>query len=116
MSFAIEPINQHSVIVHIGTSLDLRNADAFKEACLDRVRDGTRNFILDFSESGILDSTGLSAIFTLRRQVEPLKGKVVFASVSPPVQVVIQLTGIYRVFQRYPSVEAAREALIQPTT
>ena len=116
MSFVIEPINQHSVIVRIGTSLDFRNADAFKDACLDRVRDGTRNFILDFSESGILDSTGLGAIFTLRRKLVPLKGEVVFASVSPPVQVVLQLTRIYRVFQRYPSVEAAREALIQPTT
>ena len=27
MSFVIEPINQHSVIVRIGTSLDFRNAD-----------------------------------------------------------------------------------------
>lgn len=115
MSFAIEPMNQHSVIVRIGTALDLRNADAFKEACLDRVRDGTRNFILDFSESGILDSTGLGAIFALRRQLEPLKGKVIFASVSGSVKIVIQLTRIYKVFQSYPSVEAAREALIQPT-
>ena len=50
MSFALEPISQHSVIVRVGKSLIFSNADAFKQACLDRVRDGARNFILDFSE------------------------------------------------------------------
>ncbi len=70
MSFALESISQQSVIVRVGKSLIFSNADAFKQACLDEVRDGARNFILDF----------------------------------------------YRVFQRYSSVEAARVALIQPTT
>ncbi len=110
MSFALESISQQSVIVRVGKSLIFSNADAFKQACLDEVRDGARNFILDFSETGILDSTGLSAIFSLHKQVSPRKGEVVFASVSPPVRIVIQMTGIHRVFQRYSSVEAAREA------
>ncbi len=110
MNFALEPISQHSVIVRVGKSLIFSNADAFKQVCLDRVRDGARYFILDFSETGILDSTGLSAIFSLHRRVVPLKGEVVFASVSPTVQVVVEVTRIYRVFQRYSSVEAAREA------
>ena len=111
MSFVKEPINKHSVIVRIGTSLDFRNADAFKQACLDQVRDGIRNFILDFSETSSMDSTGVGAIFSLHRQVEPLKGELIFASASHPVQIVIQLTRISRVFQIYPSAEAAREAL-----
>ncbi len=110
MSFALEPVSQHSVIVRVGKSLIFSNAEAFKQACLDEIRDGARNFILDFSETGILDSTGLNAIFSLHRRVVPLNGEVVFASVSPPVQIVIQVTGIHRVFQRYSSVEAAREA------
>ena len=110
MSFALEPITQQSVIVRVGTSLSSANANAFKQACLDEVRDGARNFILDFSGTGILDSTGLGAIFSLHRQVEPLNGEVMFASVSPSVEIVLEVTGIYRVFQRYPSVEAAREA------
>ncbi len=110
MSFALESISQQSVIVRVGKSLIFSNADAFKQACLDEVRDGARNFILDFSETSILDSTGLGAIFSLHKQVRLRKGEVVFASVSPPVQIVIQMTGIHRVFQRYSSVEAAREA------
>lgn len=112
MSFVLEPTNDHgSVIVRIGKALDFRNAAEFKTVCQEKVREGARNFILDFSETGILDSTGLGSIFSLYRQVSPLNGQVVFASVSRPVQVVVQLTRTYKVFRQFPSVEGAQEAL-----
>ena len=112
MSFTVEPCNQETVIVRIGKALDFRNAAEFKSTCQTQVRSGARNFILDFSETGILDSTGLGSIFSLYRQVSPLEGQVVFAAVSRPVQVVVQLTRTYKVFRQFPSVEAAEEALL----
>ncbi len=110
MSFVLEPTNDHeSVIVRIGKVLDFRNAAEFKRVCQER--EGARNFILDFSGTGILDSTGLGSIFSLYRQVSPLNGQVVFASVSRSVREVVQLTRTYKVFRQFPSVEAAQEAL-----
>ncbi len=112
MSFVLETTNDpESVIVRIGKALDFRNAAEFKTVCQEKVREGSRNFILEFSDTGILDSTGLGSIFSLYRQVSPLNGQVVFASVSRPVQVVVQLTRTYKVFRQFPSVEAAQEAL-----
>ena len=112
MSFVLEPTNDHeSVIVRIGKVLDFRNAAAFKTVWQEKVRDGTRNFILEFSETAILDSTGLGSIFSLYRQVSSLNGMVVFASVSGPVRVVVQMTRTYKIFRQFPSVEAAQEAL-----
>lgn len=112
MSFVLEPSNnQESMIVRVGKALDFRNAAEFKTVCQEKVRGGARNFILDFSETGILDSTGLGSIFSLYRQVSPLNGQVVFAAVSRPVQVVVQLTRTYKVFRQFPSVEAAEDAL-----
>ncbi len=112
MSFVLEPTNDHeSVIVRIGKALDFRNAAEFKRVCKEMVRKGARIFILEFSETGILDSTGLGSIFSLYRQVSPLNGKVVFASVSGPVRVVVQMTRTYKIFRQFPSVEAAQEAL-----
>lgn len=111
MSFGVEPVNHETVIVRVGKALDFRNAADFKTACQEQVRSGWRNFVLDFSETGILDSTGLGSIFSLYRQVSPLEGQVVFASVSRPVQVVVQLTRTYKVFRQFPTVDAAREAL-----
>ena len=111
MSFSIKPLTDETVTVKIGKALDFRNAAEFKTACQGQVQNGARNFILDFSDTGILDSTGLGSIFSLYRQVSPLNGQVVFASVSRPVQVVVQLTRTYKVFRQFPSVGAAHEAM-----
>ena len=111
MNFSIEPTNHETVVVRVGKALDFRNAADFKNTCQEQVRAGVRNFILDFSDTGILDSTGLGSIFSLYRQVSPLEGQVVFAAVSRPVQVVVQLTRTYKVFRQYPTVDAAREAI-----
>lgn len=111
MSFDVESRSSQTVIVHMGEALDFRNADDFKETFQEHVEDGARNFILDFSETEVLDSTGLGSIFSLYREISPDDGKVAFADVSRPVQVVVQLTRTYKVFRQFPSVEAAEEAL-----
>ncbi len=54
---------------------------------------------------------GLGAIFALHKQVARQGGEVVFACLSRPVQMVVQITRIYRVFTSYPSLQAARTAL-----
>ena len=111
MNFQIEPVTHDTVVIRIGKALDFRNAADFKAAAQEQVRSGVRSFILDFNDTGSLDSTGLGSIFSLYRQVSPMSGQVVFASVSRPVQVVVQLTRTYKVFRQFPSVDAAREAL-----
>lgn len=111
MSFKVEPFAHDTAVIRIGKALDFRNAADFKSVVQDQVHDGIKNYILDFTDTGILDSTGLGSIFSLYRQVSPMSGQVVFASVSRPVQVVVQLTRTYKVFRQFPSVEAARDAL-----
>lgn len=111
MGFDVESLSSETVVVHMGEALDFRNADDFKDTFQDHVEDGTRNFILDFSETEVLDSTGLGSIFSLYREISPDDGKVAFADVSRPVQVVVQLTRTYKVFRQFPSVQAAEEAL-----
>lgn len=111
MSFPIDETDEGTVVLTVGKALDFRNAAAFKQACQEKIADDVRHFILDFSDTGILDSTGLGAIFSVYRQVNPSGGKVVFASVSRPVQVVVQLTRTYKVFNQYGTVDEARQAL-----
>ena len=110
MHFEAEPATARAVIIHIGKTLDFANAEDFSHLCQDVLADGYQHFILDFSRTGILDSTGLGAIMQLRQQVAA-EGRIVFASLSEAVRVVVQLTRIYREFALYPSVQAACKAL-----
>ncbi len=113
MSFSIEPIQEDTAVVRVGKTLDFRNAAEFKSTCKKKVQTGVRNFILDFEDTGILDSTGLGAIFSLYRQLNTLGGQVVFANISRPVEVVVQLTRTYKVFKQFPNVDAARSAVLE---
>ena len=113
MDFEIASRADQIITISVGEALDFRNASEFKTLCNEEVENGARHFILDFSDTGILDSTGLGAIFSLYRKVSPEDGQVVFASISRPVQVVVQLTRTYKVFRQFPSVSEAREALLE---
>ena len=110
MSFDAKTASSETVIIHVGEALDFRNADEFKTAFQEHVENGIRQFILDFSDTEVLDSTGLGAIFSMYREISSDDGKVAFADVSEPVQVVVHLTRTYKVFRQFPSVEAAQEA------
>ncbi len=107
----MNPPSSEILVLKVDKTLDFRNAAGFKTMCLDHVEAGTRYFVLDFSETGILDSTGLGSIFALYRQLSKMNGHVVFAAASRPVQVVVQLTRTHKVFPQYPTVEAAVKAI-----
>src|SRR5690606_10515865 len=114
MSFTIQKATPTIAVVRVGKALDFRNAAEFKASCQEHVRTGVRYFVLDFSGTGILDSTGLGVIFSLYRQLTPVGGQAGFASVSRPVQGIVHLTRPYKVFRQFPTAEAAVEALSRP--
>lgn len=113
MSFDVTSRADQVVTIDIGEALDFRNASEFKTLCQKEVDNGGCHFVLDFSGTGILDSTGLGAIFSLYRKVSPEDGEVVFAAVSKPVKVVVQLTRTYKVFQQFDDETEARAALLE---
>lgn len=108
MSFSTESVSDDTLIIRIGDTLDFRNADAFKQIVKAPIDAGKRQFILDFSDTDVLDSSGLGAIFSLYRRVTAHDGAVVFANASEPVRVVVDLTRTYKIFPQYDSVEAAQ--------
>lgn len=111
MSFSTQSVSDDTLVVHIGETLDFRNADAFKETVQPPIDEGKYQFILDFSDTDVLDSSGLGAIFSLYRRVAAHDGTVVFANTSEPVRVVVELTRTYKVFPQYDSVAAAQAEL-----
>lgn len=111
MSFSTQSVSEDTLVITIGDTLDFRNADAFKETIQAPIENGKRQFILDFSETDVLDSSGLGAIFSLYRRVAAHDGSVVFANTSEPVRVVVELTRTYKVFPQYDSVADAQADL-----
>jgi len=111
MNFSVDPITNATAIVTIGEYLDFRNAWDLSIILKDHVRLGTRKFILDFSDTKSIDSTGLGSIFTLYHQLKPLSGMICFASASDTVRITLKLTRSYKVFPQFPTVEEAQKAV-----
>lgn len=109
MTFDTLYVNPETVILKIGQALDYRNTESFKNLGKKHIQSGVKNLILDFSQTGVLDSTGLGAIIYLHRQLKPIAGTIVFAEPSRPVQMVVQLTRAHHVFVQFASIENARK-------
>ena len=106
----IVSLNPNTVVVEVGAALDFTSAERFKRLLRERIDGGTRYIVLDFSDTAILDSRGLGAIFSLHRALSPLGGTLAFANVSEAVRWVARLTRINRVIPQFNSVQAAAEA------
>ncbi len=102
-------LNPNTVVVEVGAKLDFTGAERFKRLLRERIDGGTRHVVLDFSDTTVLDSRGLGAIFSLYRALSPLGGTIAFANVSRAVRLVARLTRIDRVFPQFNSVQAAAE-------
>ncbi len=111
MNFSVDPITKETTVVRIGDHLDFRNASDFKVILKDQVRQGARIFILDFSDTELIDSTGLGSLFNLYRQLARLNGTICFASASGAVKLTVELTRLYKAFPQFPTVETARKAV-----
>jgi len=96
-----------TAVIQVGRTLDYRTATEFKWLCQQQLSQGVNSFILDFSGTFALDSTGLGAIFSVYRQVNPQGGRIALASVTRPVEVVMELTKASRLFPQYETVAEA---------
>lgn len=94
-------------VARVGRSLDYRNVQAFLRAARTPEGRGALHYVLDFQETGLIDSRGLAAVFSLYRAVAARGGSVSFARPSVAVTRVVQITRVYRVFRQFPTLEAA---------
>lgn len=68
---------------------------------------GTVNLVLDLQEVEFIDSSGLSAIVSGLKQVREIGGSLKLAGMKTEVQSIFKLTMLDKVFEIYPSAEAA---------
>ncbi len=106
-------VHGDALVVHVGPTLDFRNAAGFRKSCEQYLRPGIRSLVLDLSRTGIIDSTGLGMLFGLHRHLMRKGGRVLCAAPSRSAEVVIDLTRSDKVLGKYPTVEAALQATKQ---
>jgi len=89
---------------------------AVAETLLAKLREslsagGTVKVVLDLSNVKFIDSVALGSLVVLLRRIKEAKGRLALTGLAGHCLRVFQVTGLEKVFEVYPDVPAASEAL-----
>jgi len=98
-------------IVTLAGEVDIYTAPRFKECLLELLDDGVVNLVVDLSGVTFIDSTALGVLIGGVRRVNAAAGAMTLVVTSRPVERVLSITGLDRVFTIHESLEDAIAAL-----
>ena len=101
-------ISQRCLIIRLNEELDHHNAIRIREMA-DRLidRNNIKHIIFDFSGAGFMDSAGIGVIMGRYKKVIFIGGKTAVANVNSSVDRIFRLSGLYKIIEKYDTVEAA---------
>ena len=98
-------------IVAVRGEVDVESAPALRTALGNILATDVPALIVDLSEVGFLDSTGLGALVAARSSVAESDRRMAVVCESDRIIKLFRITGLDSVFEIYPSTEAAADSL-----
>jgi anti-sigma B factor antagonist len=100
MSFSLERTDD-VLIVTVDGQLVVTNRQEFKQAILDAVEQGARLVVVDFTNSGYIDSSGLGALVSLSRRLREAGGDLRLVGLNDDLRTLFELTRLDALFPLY---------------
>ena len=85
-------------LIEIGGELIVGNRQLLKEQVLEQLERGGREFIVDFSNTDYIDSSGLGVLVTLSKKIREQGGELSLASLSEDLRTLFELTKLDTLF------------------
>ena len=86
--------------------LDQVGAENFKYVLRERMKEGEK-VVLDLEKLVNIDNFGLDALLAMAQKAMENNSVIKLARVSADMQIVLDITKVYKVFEIYPSIEEA---------
>lgn len=101
-------VHERCLIIRLNEELDHHNAIRIREKADKLIdRHNIKHIIFDFSGAGFMDSAGIGVIMGRYRKVIFIGGKTAVANVSSTVDRIFRLSGLYKIIEKYDTVETA---------
>ncbi len=108
----IYEFSQRCLIIRLNGELDHHNAIQIREKADKLIeRNHIKHIIFDFTGAAFMDSAGIGVIMGRYRKVIFIGGKIAVASVNNTVDRIFKLSGLYKIIEKYDTVEAALNTL-----
>ena len=100
MPFVIDTVGD-VLVVAVHGQLVVGNRQEFKQTVLDEVERGARQIVIDFSETGYIDSSGLGALVSLSKRLREAGGALRLAALNDDLRTLFELTRLDTLFRLY---------------
>src|SRR5246127_365453 len=97
MSFSITKHGE-VVVVDVEGQLIVGNRQELKQKVLDELEKGERKFLIDFTRTGYIDSSGLGVLVSLSKKVREQGGDLRLAGLNEDLQTLFELTKLDTLF------------------
>ncbi|MGH7568899.1 MAG: STAS domain-containing protein [Gemmatimonadales bacterium] len=98
MSFSLKKDPRGVVVVGVEGQLIVGNRQELKQRVLDSLDGGARKFVIDFSRTGYIDSSGLGVLVSLSKKIREQGGDLRLAGLNDDLQTLFELTKLDTLF------------------
>ena len=96
-----------AVVVRVEGQLIVGNRQELKDLIGGALARGERKFLIDFAQTGYIDSSGLGALVSLSKRVRELGGELRLSGLNEDLRSLFELTKLDTLFAIYPGIEEA---------
>src|SRR3977135_2189279 len=98
MSFSIRKQGD-VVVVDVEGQLIVGNRQELKQKVLDELEKGEKKFLIDFSQTGYIDSSGLGVLVSLSKKIREQGGELRLANLNDDLRTLFELTKLDTLFK-----------------
>ena len=92
MSFSLRKEPNGIVVVGVDGQLIVANRQELKQKVLDELERGEKKFLIDFSQTGYIDSSGLGVLVSLSKKIREQGGELRLANLNDDLKTLFELT------------------------
>ena len=98
------------MVVDVTGQLIVGNRQELRKKVLDELRGGARRFLIDFTETAYIDSSGLGVLVSLSKKIREAGGELRLSSLSEDLRTLFELTKLDTLFRIADSRQEGLEA------
>jgi anti-sigma B factor antagonist len=98
MTFSLRKEAGGVVVVTVDGQLIVGNRQELKQQVIDALDGGARKFVVDFSRTGYIDSSGLGVLVSLSKKIREHGGDLRLAGLNEDLQTLFELTKLDTLF------------------
>ncbi|MBW3535019.1 MAG: STAS domain-containing protein [Gemmatimonadetes bacterium] len=98
-------------VVDVEGQLIVGNRQELKQKVLEQLENGDRKFVIDFSNTGYIDSSGLGVLVSLSKKIREQGGELRLANLNEDLRTLFELTKLDTLFKIADSREEALQGI-----